>query len=437
MPNIKISDLAPAILPLDGPTSFFEVQTVEAGEDVSRKVASDDLTLAAGITVEDEGVPLATLASTLDFVGAGVTASGAGATKTITIPGASAASLATLTDVSLAGQAQNDLLVNVDGTNWEDTAGKLTYDPVTGAFSIVDPASTDAFTITPDGTNVTLDIGAHTGLNIDDGAVTMLSVDATNGLRVFETGAEVDFIETRHDGTDGNITVFNGLDLNFIGASVGYKFDESIYITEKAAANADFAALGQFWVRNDVPNTPMFTDDAGTDFDLSSVGAPVGASYIVVGVDPTLTNERFLSEGFAINITDNGAGLNILVAWDEAATPVEVTGSWTFNRPSGGTTFGPSNELNFRNQSDDSSFFLQALDGQIQWGIAGGGFQVDFMSFGSSYIYFRFGNPIFIDETAVAVADLTGKGQIWVRDDTPNVLMFTDDAGTDHQIAFV
>ena len=42
----------------------------------------------AGVTIEDEGVPLVTAADTLDFVGAGVVATGAGATKTITIPGA-------------------------------------------------------------------------------------------------------------------------------------------------------------------------------------------------------------------------------------------------------------------------------------------------------------------------------------------------------------
>jgi hypothetical protein len=40
-----------------------------------------------GVDVEDEGTPLATTATTLDFVGAGVTATGAGTTKTITIPG--------------------------------------------------------------------------------------------------------------------------------------------------------------------------------------------------------------------------------------------------------------------------------------------------------------------------------------------------------------
>jgi hypothetical protein len=42
-----------------------------------------------GITVEDEGTPLSTTATTLDFVGSGVTATGTGATKTITIPGGS------------------------------------------------------------------------------------------------------------------------------------------------------------------------------------------------------------------------------------------------------------------------------------------------------------------------------------------------------------
>lgn len=44
---------------------------------------------SGGVTVEDEGTPLATTATTLDFVGAGVTASGTGASKTITIPGGS------------------------------------------------------------------------------------------------------------------------------------------------------------------------------------------------------------------------------------------------------------------------------------------------------------------------------------------------------------
>jgi hypothetical protein len=46
---------------------------------------------SGGITVEDEGTPLATVADTLNFTGAGVTASGTGSTKTIDIPGSGGA----------------------------------------------------------------------------------------------------------------------------------------------------------------------------------------------------------------------------------------------------------------------------------------------------------------------------------------------------------
>jgi len=40
-------------------------------------------------------------------------------------------------------------------------------------------------------------------------------------------------------------------------------------LKEQANANADTAAYGQIWVKNTVPNTLFFTDDAGTDFPIS------------------------------------------------------------------------------------------------------------------------------------------------------------------------
>jgi len=42
--------------------------------------------------------------------------------------------------------------------------------------------------------------------------------------------------------------------------------------------------------------------------------------------------------------------------------------------------------------------------------------------------------PIKIQEAASAVSDTAGKGQIWVKNDTPNNLYFTNDAGNDVQI---
>ena len=44
-------------------------------------------------------------------------------------------------------------------------------------------------------------------------------------------------------------------------------------------------------------------------------------------------------------------------------------------------------------------------------------------------------NSLYLSEKAAANADITGDGQIWVKNETPNVLYFTDDAGTDFQIA--
>ena len=70
------------------------------------------------------------------------------------------------------------------------------------------------------------------------------------------------------DGSNNNILLFEDSPLSLrIPSAVRFQ------IGEKAAAGADEAGEGQFWVRNDAPNTPMFTDDAGNDFDLSAGAA--------------------------------------------------------------------------------------------------------------------------------------------------------------------
>ena len=50
----------------------------------------------------------------------------------------------------------------------------------------------------------------------------------------------------------------------------------------------------------------------------------------------------------------------------------------------------------------------------------------------TSKVYFDVSGPsYYVLESAAAAADQAGYGQLWVRNDTPNVLVFTDDAGTD------
>lgn len=69
----------------------------------------------ATLTVKNEGIALATAASSMDFVGPLVTATGAGADKTVTITGA----LDDLTDVAIASATDGDALV-FTGSAWED-----------------------------------------------------------------------------------------------------------------------------------------------------------------------------------------------------------------------------------------------------------------------------------------------------------------------------
>jgi hypothetical protein len=95
-----------------------------------------ELTTASPLTIKDEGTPLATAATSIDFVGAGVTASGTGAAKTVTIPGG-ASTLDDLTDVTITSPANHDQLA-YDGTVWRNSAAHWKYvlDAATGTVLI-------------------------------------------------------------------------------------------------------------------------------------------------------------------------------------------------------------------------------------------------------------------------------------------------------------
>jgi hypothetical protein len=93
---------------------------VPDGDDIDWETGQDD---PPSITVEDEGTPLASLATSLDFVGAGVTASGTGATKTITIPGVGSIDLDDLADVDAPTPSDGDVLTWDSGTSeWVNEA---------------------------------------------------------------------------------------------------------------------------------------------------------------------------------------------------------------------------------------------------------------------------------------------------------------------------
>ena len=110
--------------------------------------------LGGSLTVQDEGSPLATAATTLNFVGAGVTASGTGATKTITISGGGGGSstLAGLTDVDTTGVANDKILkYNSASSQW------VIADDATSGGGALGDLSVSGSTMSSSGTTITLD----------------------------------------------------------------------------------------------------------------------------------------------------------------------------------------------------------------------------------------------------------------------------------------
>ena len=91
----------------DGGSTVGTAGTIDFGANLSvSAISGAAVTVTAsggGITVEDEGSALSTSATTLNFVGDGVVASGTGAEKTITVAGASTPQNLTLATLDVSG----------------------------------------------------------------------------------------------------------------------------------------------------------------------------------------------------------------------------------------------------------------------------------------------------------------------------------------------
>jgi len=75
-----------------------------------------DLLAGSGITIKDEGSALSTTATSIDFVGAGVVASGAGAAKTVTVAGPTVGELLISDTPAGSPLVFGDILQNEAGT---------------------------------------------------------------------------------------------------------------------------------------------------------------------------------------------------------------------------------------------------------------------------------------------------------------------------------
>ena len=216
-------------------TSGSDNSTVQltAGSNVTlTRNGAQEVTIAAaggsqGITIQDEGTPLSTLATTLNFTGSGVTASGTGATKTIDITGGGTVTIEkndftgdgtdTTFDASSTIANENNIQIYIDGVyqskDTYSTSGTtvtfstapptgssiefMHYTSVTGVIDVdnfTGNGSTTAFTVTSSITSEN-----KTQIYID-GVYQNKDTYSTNGTTVtFSTapvnGAKIDIVQ--------------------------------------------------------------------------------------------------------------------------------------------------------------------------------------------------------------------------------------------------
>ena len=280
-------------------------------------------TVGSTLTVQEEGSALSNAATILNFVGSGVTASGSGGTKTITIGG----SIDDLSDVDITSNAPSTgQILKWNGTNFvpgTDNSGSAASDSfttisVSGQTNVVADSSSDTLTLAA-GSNMTITTDSSTDtitLASTGGAgqIVKQSFNGTGSQAVFtlsNTISDIDNISVYVSGVlqyPSNYTV-SGTDITFVAGSIPASGTNNVHVIHTTAA-PNVADVGtvfldqftgdgtstQFSPLSTTPTSEDFTDVyidgiyqqknaysiAGTQIDFGSGNAPVSGAYIEV-----------------------------------------------------------------------------------------------------------------------------------------------------------
>jgi len=252
-----------------------------AGLTVGDVLSADTATTASfkpqtgstGITVEDEGVPLATLATTLDFVGAGVVASGAGATKTITIAGGG-----TPTSIS---DADGDTKIQTEESADEDVIRIDLGDGITGFPAIPNALifSAEQFTLGLADANVAGQIGGDIDFTASRGNTTGRGGNV--GITAARGGADGDGGGLNLTAGEGGLTSGDGGDITLTpGLPLGAGSTGAVILPDQVApsvtTNKLYSVAGALtWNGIDLTagGTPVWAEDAADNIWTVDGGA--------------------------------------------------------------------------------------------------------------------------------------------------------------------
>lgn len=298
------------------------------------------------------------LAEMVKVIGGGITSGGSGDAQTITTGLSWSAYAANqvvwfeagYTNTGATTLAIDGLAAKAVTTNGGSalSAGDITAG---GFYGVFYEAGSDNFHLVNPGTgavglsNVVEDTTPQLGGQLDVNGNPL--GDGTNELVTFtEDASAVNHLNIENEATGaGPILRAAGddtnIDLNLDAKGTGViRHNQPVLIAESSAAEADVAGYGQFWVKDDAPNLPKFTDDAGTDFTLAAAGKhsiyiPAGAMTAAStsgaasgSIEETTNKHNYATLDFDAS-SDEYACFEILMPkdWNESTLTFQV--SWT------------------------------------------------------------------------------------------------------------
>lgn len=199
-------------------------------------------------------------------------------------------------------------LLAVDSSQFKVSAGALLLRSLDGLTltsdtSFISATASTSMTLTS-GTNMTLTPSGHLFI----GSASLTDDIAVNSAGVIDINSATDVINLL--GSTGiNVTTTTGV-MTLTAPVVSFQTGFARF-TEAAASTPVMAAgQGLFWVKNDTPNNPFFTDDTNADRQIATFPIPL-SGFATIGTDTFLGNvSGSTAAPSAINIsTLAGAGL--------------------------------------------------------------------------------------------------------------------------------
>jgi hypothetical protein len=326
----------------------------------TKKYVDDNITSGDTILVQDEGTPLATAATTLNFVGAGVTASGTGTTKTITIPGGGTSPLTTKGDLwgfstvdarvpvgSFDGALLKTNSANVNGVSWQTAttgAGDLLVGRSSGGFFVLPTggALADGKVLTANSADADgMSWETPAGLPTPSGARKLLVTDSTAS----------NWVENSDTNKIGALNLENVVVVS-TADRVFYSFNDRLRWHPEPDTIEEIAYL------SDIPSSPISTAWLSANKVMTSTTAFSNVTGLAFG--GLSAGKQYLLEGKIIGTAATAGGLKLLwnfsgsvayrsnaVMYNTSATAINIYTSPTSGIMNDASALNPTGYVDF------------------------------------------------------------------------------------------